>query len=274
MVQHARAQVQTWNANKDCQPILEDNIYVVAGYVGGYAGKAVQGTTQLEDAYRSVLETSDPKKTAASVCARTFMRFIAHADVESHGANAILSGTPLVRMTRRVTHFGLSDYRMLETDTVRVKNGVKYRKNPLDWYLEDEKSWRRDAWNVPDDNPTAVKFKRLGRDGTLFHFACICNCPAKNRCGIEHFPNFTGVPTYPTWPITEEWARAMLIIHAPHYLLGASAPWTSVDELRGGCETFVEALTEFIRDDDRAHQSSLTASSRPRIEPKRRPRKR
>ena len=61
----------------------------------------------------------------------------------------------------------------------------------------------------------------------------------KKKCNIDHVPRFTGLAVKPIWPLTEECAKALLMIHSP-------GTWTTVDDLKRQFVDFITAFADFV----------------------------
>ena len=127
----------------------------------------------------------------------------------------------LYHCTRKIRRIGLSGYRMIDS---AGKDGNAMRSTPLDKFLGEERH---------AENP----------EMTLWDFAKTCNCTGKFSCGTDHAPVFTGIPTKPTWPVSEDYAKGQLMIFS-------KGTWKTPDDLKGVYDAFVEAFSEFLESDN------------------------
>ena len=69
----------------------------------------------------------------------------------------------------------------------------------------------------------------------MWDWAKQCKC----ACKCDHVPVFTGLPVKPVWPVSEDYAKAMLMIFS-------NGTWHTTEDLKGSHETFAAALAEYL----------------------------
>ena len=67
----------------------------------------------------------------------------------------------------------------------------------------------------------------------MWDWAKICNC--HKNCGEDHVPVFTGIPTCPIWPVSEEYAKGQLMIFSK-----------GTDDFLATNDTFTSAFAAFL----------------------------
>ena len=105
--------------------------------------------------------------------------------------------------TRHFRRIGLSCCRIVNSNPAK---GKVTKDTPLDRFL-------------------GVKQRRMYPNITLYNWAQICICTP--TCGRKHVPVFTGLPTFPVWPLEEDYCKGQVMIHSP-------GTWLSVDDLKNG----------------------------------------
>ena len=115
----------------------------------------------------------------------------------------------------------MSGYRSF--DPKGDSEGNVTRKTPLDQYLSDER-------------------RKINPDISLYDWAKQCNCAKSKSCGRDHVPVFTGCSKYWIWPVTEDFAKALLMMFSP-------GTWTTVDDLKMESESFCESFSTFLDSD-------------------------
>ena len=137
--------------------------------------------------------------------------------VPGAAADFINSGGWLHRCTRNFNRVGISGMRTLD---VSADDGTVTKQSVLDKYLSEK---RRQQY----------------LDMALWDWAKMCNCKCKN----DHVPIFTGLPIKPVWPVSEEFAKAMLMI----FSVGT---WHTVEDLLDGQESSAASLANFLESDN------------------------
>ena len=107
---------------------------------------------------------------------------------------------------------GISVYQQLN---ICAKNGALTKDTPLDKFLSEKRR---------HDNPNI----------SLWAWSKQCNCACKN----DHVRVFTGVTVKPVFPVSEDYAKAMLMIFS-------NGTWHTTEDLKGYRERFA-ALAEFL----------------------------
>ena len=207
----------TWLANCDTQPVIDRNIIALLKYIVGYACKGAVSTQDLLTIFDHLVEAANEQTTMRSLCQKLLLKLIGMIDTSAAAADFINTNGMLYRCTRRIRRIGLSGYRQLDAT---AKDGKVTKATPLDQFLSVERR---------SEDP----------DITLWDWAKRCNCPASSACGADHTPVFTGLPTQPVWPISEEYAKGQLMIFSP-------GTWKKVDDLKGDHSDFVSAFSEFL----------------------------
>ena len=224
MVQHSRIHTQAWRANGDISLILSKShpsspaiseIIAAEKYVSGYACKGNQSTGALTEIFKDLAYATDEDSSVGSLCTKLMMKTVKR-DVSGVEACHELSQLQLYRCSHQFQYVSLTGSRVLE------RTGLTATKaTPLDKYLA------RDS----DDNSSWYNF--LARSGKV--------------------PVIHG-NTYATWPITDEYARTMMLLHWPN--------WRKISDIIGDekwlskfmtfmqseqCPIFVKAQIEMAR---------------------------
>ena len=118
-------------------------------------------------------------------------------------------------MYSKIRRIGLSGYRPL---ILNAKDGSVTKNTPLDQFLSDTRR---------QENPQI----------SLLDWGKICNC--RKNCGADHVPVFTGIPTCPIWPVSEEYAKGQLMIFS-------QGTWKTTDDLLATHDTFTSAFAAFL----------------------------
>ena len=131
-----------------------------------------------------------------------------------------------MRLTRRYAFVGLSGWRKLneDTDGAEEREGraqAATQKTPAERFLTDPER------------------KLFATHQSMFEWASRCGNVQECRCNVDHVPVFTGVPTWPTWPLGEDYCKGQLKIHAP-------GTWHTEADLLGHHTTFVDAFSAFF----------------------------
>ena len=166
--------------------------------------------------YRHLLDSANEETTVKNLAQRLLIKTVGMIDVPASAADYINTGGHLYRSTRNFRMIGLSGYRMLASDQ---SEGTLTKQSVLDQFLSEER--RREHPNM-----------------CLWDWAKQCNCKG-GICQVDHVPIFTGINVKPYWPVTEDYAQAMLMIFK-------EGTWTTLDDLRADYETYAEALAEFV----------------------------
>ena len=197
MVQHVAVRPLSWLGNCDSSIIIHQDLLALNQYLTGYACKGAATTSELISMFRTILHNSPSSASLKSVAQKMMMKAVGCVDTPAATADYFNTGNKPVTSTRHFNRIGLSGYKVLSKNV--TKNGVMMatKSTVLDKFLSQERR------------------TKYGNDITLYEWACICTCAAKNKCLAEHVPVFTGFPNYCTWPVLEEYARAQLMIFSP-----------------------------------------------------------
>ena len=139
-------------------------------------------------------------------------------DTPSSAADFINTNGNLVQCSRRFRRIGLSGFRLF--DPKGDSEGNVTKKTPLDQYLSEER-------------------RKKNPDISLYDWAKQCNCTKSKSCGRDHVPVFTGCSNYWVWPVTEDFAKALLIMFSP-------GSWKTTEELKHDDESFSESFSKFL----------------------------
>ena len=188
MVQHSRIHTQAWRANGDISLILSksnpafpdvSDILPVEKYVTGYACKGNQGTGVLADIFKDIASAADTTSTSVqSLCSKLLMQSVKR-DVSGVEACHELAELPLYRSSHQFQYVSMTGSRVLErTGTTATKS------TPLDKYLSRAK------------------------DDTSSWYTFLCK---SGKVPVIHGN------TYAEFPISEQYARTMLLLHWPNW---------------------------------------------------------
>ena len=217
LIAHLRLKLLTWLANCDTQPVIDRDIIALLKYIVGYACKGACSTQDLLDIFENLVKVSTEQTTMQSLCQKLLLKIIGMIDTPAAAADFLNTGGMLYHCTRRTRHIGLSGYRQLDTS---AKDGKVTKATPLDQFLGEERR---------SEDPEI----------TLWEWAKRCNRPASSACGYDHTPVFTGIPTMPVWPLSDDYAKGQLMIFSP-------GTWRNLDDLKGDHPDFVSAFAEFL----------------------------
>ena len=190
-------------------------------YITGYCCKGSATTDDFIKIYSQILDTSDSNISVKSIAQKVLLKAAGIVDTPSSAADFINTNGKLVQCSRRFRRIGLSGYRSF--DPKGDSEGNVTRKTPLDQYLSDER-------------------RKINPDISLYDWAKQCNCAKSKSCGRDHVPVFTGCSKYWIWPVTEDFAKALLMMFSP-------GTWTTVDDLKMESESFCESLSTFLDSD-------------------------
>ena len=214
--QNIKCRSLSWKANCDTQVLIEESIIALQNYLTPYTCKGASSTDDFIQLYKLLIDSVPDTSTVKSLTQKLLLKIVGLIDVPEVAVDFINTGGRLVRSTRAFRPVGISGYRMLDDSG----NSVSATKpSTLDQFLSEK---RREA------DP----------DISLYDWAKICNC----KCKCEHVPVFTGVMNRPVWPPSEEFARATLMCFSP-------GTWTTIDDLKFGRDSFVNALLDFVEMD-------------------------
>ena len=225
MVQHVAARPLSWLGNCDSSIIIHQNLQDLNHYLTGYACKGAATTSELISMFKTILEKSPSSSSLKSVAQKMMMKAVGCVDTPAATADYFNTGNKPVSSTRLFNRIGLSGYKVLSKNV--SKNGIMMatKSTVLDKFLSQDRR------------------NKHGNDITLYEWACICTCAAKKKCHAEHVPVFTGFPNYCSWPVSEEYARAQLMMFSP-------GTWQRPNDLLtiGGVtyENFTTAFASFI----------------------------
>ena len=211
MVQHSQIHTQGWRANGDMSIILSDSgpdnpsvsdIIATEKYVTGYACKGNQSTGELVDLFNVMANSSDDSKgsNGKTICTKFLMNTVKR-DISNTESSFELLGLPLFHCSHQFLSVSFTGSRILE------KTGKTLTKStPLDRYLsrpnEDRTSW----------------------------YQHICN--------QGRVPVVSGGSTHATCPLTEDYARSMMLLHFPN--------WRHISDIKHDKTSWVENFTTFL----------------------------
>ena len=211
LVQHSRIHTQGWRANGDISLILSksqpecpdvEDIIAVETYVSGYACKGNQPTGAVVDLFHDLVRSAseDNGATTKSLVSKLLMDTV-NRDITAVEASFELSSLPLYRSSHSFKSVSLSGFRVLE------KNGVLLTKSTIvDKYLQRHQT----------------------QLCSLYDF--ICN--------MGKVPVLCGQSTQPSWPLTEEYSKTMLLLHWPN--------WRKLTDIKDDKITWVSKMHEFL----------------------------
>ena len=216
-IMHIKLKLLTWLANCDTQPIIDQDLLALLKYISGYACKGGCTTEDLIHVFKHLLEVSNENTGMKSVAQKLIMKIIGFVDVSAAAVDYMNTGGKLYHCTRRWKRIGLSGYRTLDKSGV---DGNITKSGVLDKFLSEKR-------------------RLVDPEISLWDWAKQCDCPAHFKCGSDHVPLFTGTFTKPTWPVTEEFAKARLMIHS-------KGTWYKPEDLKDNHDTYVDAFAEFL----------------------------
>lgn len=210
LVQHSRYHTQGWRANGDVSVILSkgnpqcpsiDDIIATERYITGYACKGSEGTGAIADLFADMVKSADdPQSTEAKSLVTKLLIHTVKRDVSACEAAFELSSLPLFRCSHTFQSVSLTGARVLErSETTLTKN------TPIDKYI------------ARDEKDTS----------SLYAFVC--------KSGK--------VPVIPgcqraTNPLTEDYARTMLLMHWPN--------WRRISDIKDPDLTWLAKFEEFV----------------------------
>ena len=186
LVMHVKSRLVSWLGNCDSQVLIDQDLMALQKYIAGYACKGAATTDDLIHVYRHLIESASEESSVKSLAQRLLLKTVGMVDVPGAAADFINSGGRLHRCTRNFNRVGISGMRTLD---VSADDGTVTKQSVLDKYLSEK---RRQQYP----------------DMALWDWAKMCNC----KCKTDHVPVFTGLPIKPVWPVSEEFAKAMLMI--------------------------------------------------------------
>ncbi|XP_066920537.1 uncharacterized protein [Clytia hemisphaerica] len=220
MLNHIKTLLIAWQANCDCQALIDQDLLNLVKYICSYCCKGATTTEEFVTIYGELLHSSDISTTIKNVAQRLLMKVVGVVDVPAAAADFINTGGHLYHSTNLTQRVGLSGYRQLNS---KKSNGSEYAtvETPLDKFLRQERR---------EEDP----------EMTLYDWAkkCRCNYP----CGRDHIPLFTGTDVKPIWPLSEDCCKSQLMIYS-------KGTWESPEDLKDEDEQFSDALAAFLNDD-------------------------
>ena len=213
LIMHVKSRLLSWSANCDTQPIVDQDLLALQKYLASYACKGASTTEDLINVYRYLIESIDEQSTVRNLAQRLLLKTVGMVDVPGAAADYINCGGKLLHCTRTFQNVGISGYRQLN---LGAKDGALTKDTPLDKFLSEKRR---------QDNPNI----------SLWDWAKQCKC----ACKCDHVPVFTGLPVKPVWPVSEDYAKAMLMIFS-------NGTWHTTEDLKGSHETFAAALAEYL----------------------------
>ena len=153
-----------------------------------------------------------------SIAQKLLMKATGIVDTSSSPADFINTNGNLAQCSRRFRRVGLSGFRLF--DLKGDSEGNITKKTPLEQYLSEER-------------------RKKNLDISAYDSAKQCNCSKSKSCGRDHIPIFTGCSNYWIWPITEDFAKALLIMFSP-------GTWKATEELKHDDESFSESFSKFL----------------------------
>ncbi|XP_057310732.1 uncharacterized protein LOC130648690 [Hydractinia symbiolongicarpus] len=214
LMMHVKTRLLSWLANCDSQVIIDQDLLALQKYIAGYACKGAASTEDLVHVYRHLIENTADGSTVKNLAQRLLQKIAGLVDVPGAAADFINSGGRLTRCTRNFRYIGISGFRALDTSG---EDGTVTKNSTLDKYLSDKR-------------------RETEPEISLWNWSKKCNC----TCKVDHVPVFTGISTKPVWPVTEDYAKAMLVI----FSVGT---WHNTEELKGQHESFAAALASFVQ---------------------------
>ena len=213
LVQNSRYHTQGWRANGDISVILSksdpnnpsvDEILSTERYVSGYACKGNQPTGAVEGLFQDLVNSAnDNESSVKSLVMKTLVNSVKR-DVSAVEACFEISSLPLYRCSHTFQSVSLSGSRLLEASE---KGEIQIKCNALDRYLQR------------DPNQKMTFYDHL--------------------CQNNKVPVITGTHILPTWPLSEDYARAMLLLHFPD--------WRKFSDIKSEKVTWTETLLNFLK---------------------------
>ena len=215
MVQHSRFHTQGWRANGDISLILSqsapdnpsvDEIIATEKYITGYACKGNQPIGAVVELFNDMVNCADESSEASgkSIVTKLLMSTVKR-DISAVEASYELSSLPLYRSSHTFAYISLSGSRLLECSGSRVT-----KNNAIDRYL----------WRSENDTSSLYRF----------------------TCSGGRVPVISGTYTEASWPLSEDYCRAMLLLHWPN--------WRNIRDIKDENTTWIEKMTEFFTSED------------------------
>ena len=221
MVQHIAARPISWLGNCDSSIIIHQNLLALNQYLTSYACKGASSTAEMVSMFKKILDKSLSNSSLKSLAQKMMMKAVGCVDTPAATADYFNTGNRPITSTRKFNRIGLSGYKVLSKNVTKYGVTMATRGTVLDKFLSQDRR------------------TKYGDDITLYEWACVCTCAAKNKCLAEHIPVFTGFPDYCSWPVLEEYARGQLMIFSP-------GSWHKPDDLLTiNGSTFDEYSTAF-----------------------------
>ena len=186
----------------------------------GYACKGCRGTSDWVSIFKNLAKSSDENSSVKSLTAKLMLKTVGMIDTPAAAADFINTGNKLVESSRRFRRIGLSGYRPLND---KKGSDTATKKTALDKFCEMDSK------------------ERTGL--CLYDYAMECDCAKKNACGQYHVPVFTGVPTQPMWPPSENYAKGQLMMFS-------KSIWRTTEQLLAEHDTYASAFAVFLETSD------------------------
>ena len=213
LVQSSRIHLQTWRANGDVSIILSESdpdspsyseIIATERYVSGYACKGNVSTSAISDLFKDIVNSVDAQETSAkSLCSKLLMNSIKR-DVSAVEVSYELCRLPLYRSSHQFQFVSLTGARMLETT-----GETATKSTTLDKYC-----------------------KRDPKDASSW-YQYICNS--------GKVPVIAGSHIRASWPLTDEYCRAMMLLHWPN--------WRKISDIKDNNTSWTSSFNEFLSGD-------------------------
>eukprot|EP00111_Clytia_hemisphaerica_P009342 TCONS_00027422-protein len=219
MLNHIKTLLISWQANCDCQALIDQDLLNLVKYICSYCCKGACSTEDFVTIYRELLDSAEIGTTVKNVTHRLLMQIVGIVDVPSAAADFINAGGQLYHSTNKIQRVGLSGYRQLNSKGPKNDENTT-NETPLDQFLGESRR---------QEDP----------DRTLYDNSKICRC--KPPCGRDHVPLFTGTDVKPIWPLSEKYCKGQLMIHS-------KGTWRTPDDLKDEEEQFSDAFADFLND--------------------------
>ena len=214
LVQHSRPLLLAWRANIDLQIILDTNLAGILRYVTGYVCKAGASSKEYLSIYKSLLNSERRREGDDHSISRSLRRLtysmLRTKDQSSQNVDYLLMhGGGLFRSTFVVKNFSchMEGGRITRIDDDRIVEA----RNDIHDYIDEMKRRREQGEALT----------------SLFEFAVqtVQRTGPREASGRERVPRFTGVRLTVGFPIAEESARGLMMVH---YCPG----WTVLSDLK------------------------------------------
>ena len=201
MMQHMKWTLPIWRANTDMQLItmmevqkFRQGLLDIEDYLCSYMCKGGSSSDEMRQIFRKLINGASDMANAKQLAQRLMMRIVGMTDVPAAEVDYMLSGGVMYHTSRRSKRIGLSDWKCIVP--ADEETGIVVSTKVFEKFTAEARH---------ADHPDLSAWEFFSLNGVV--------------------PIFTGVQQYCVFPITEEYASAMLRIYSP-------GTWMSEEELK------------------------------------------